>query len=443
MIIDCNLKILDFYIHPQKSSPENELIRIFQNEKIEISEFIEEAENFEYIFTATPVVIKKDLKIKLVSIILLTSNNLKQNKLSIDSIKANTNILYELILISTETDHEVTNYLKSIKEATLIINKDNMGTSFSFNQGLKVANGDYFVFLEGNIVVGECWLTIMLDKFNYFDNLGIVTPLSNLDSGIQTTNNLDYNELTLKDLDDFIVKNQQKNNNLISDTKFVTALCLLCSAELINNIGGFDTTFFLEFFAEDFCLRTIFKGFKIIVSRDVFIHQIKSYEVLKLNYNKIFASEWGIFKYKWDLPQMLELHSQRQIIHPENLENLYVSIIEQPLIKDLNSKLEKKEDLSALKKRIEIHLMKDPENKTSFYCLIYILVIEKNYNDALNIIEKLLKIEHLNKDLCHLMSLVMGNLGQKTISENFKLKGEQIGNVSVLNNILTQFPFPQ
>ena len=82
-----------------------------------------------------------------VSIIILVKDALDYVKKCIESLIKYTND-YELIIVDNDSGYETKKYLKNIDclDYTLIENKKNMGVSYGWNQGIKVAKYNYVCF---------------------------------------------------------------------------------------------------------------------------------------------------------------------------------------------------------------------------------------------------------------------------------------------------------
>ena len=102
------------------------------------------------------------------SIILVNWNTRDLTRDAIASVyKETTNIIFEAIVVDNNSgDGSVEMLKKEFPQVVLITNKDNLGFGKANNQALKIAQGDYLMFLNTDVVV----LNGALNKLvNYMD----------------------------------------------------------------------------------------------------------------------------------------------------------------------------------------------------------------------------------------------------------------------------------
>ena len=118
----------------------------------------------------------ENAKRDLVSIIIVTYNQLEYTKKCIDSIKEKTSSLYELIIVDNASTDDTAVYLKSLpaeKKITVILNKENSGFPKAVNEGIKHANGNYILLLNNDTVVTKNWLSNLIEKINNEEKIGL------------------------------------------------------------------------------------------------------------------------------------------------------------------------------------------------------------------------------------------------------------------------------
>jgi len=102
----------------------------------------------------------------MISIITAVHNQLAVNRVFLDTLKKNTSLPYELIIVD---NHSTDGSLELFEQAgaTIIRNPQNHCYPDSQNMGMKVATGDYFAFLNNDIYLAPNWdkqaLTAMQD----------------------------------------------------------------------------------------------------------------------------------------------------------------------------------------------------------------------------------------------------------------------------------------
>ena len=237
----------------------------------------------------------------LISIIILTYNGLFYTKLCVKSIQQYTKEPYELIFVDNGSTDGTVEYLKTVKNAKIIENKINLGFAKGNNQGIFCAKGDYIVLLNNDVVVTDGWLTKMLTYFQYNEKVGLIGPRTNKISGIQQMQ-VEYDEEDLNAMQEFAKEYSLQNANTYGEVPRLVAFCLLVKKEVIDKIGGLDERFVLgNFEDDDFCLRAIEAGFKLLLANDVFVHHFKSksFKENKINYHVNFMENRQRFLHKW------------------------------------------------------------------------------------------------------------------------------------------------
>ncbi len=103
----------------------------------------------------------------MISIITSVHNQLDMNKLFYESIKSNTVLPFELIVIDNNSTDGSKEFFKE-KADILIENKENFSYPYCQNQGITVANYEYLAFFNNDILVSKEWdkkiLQIMNDQ---------------------------------------------------------------------------------------------------------------------------------------------------------------------------------------------------------------------------------------------------------------------------------------
>lgn len=240
-----------------------------------------------------------------VSIVFITYNQLKFTKKFINSIRKFTSC-YELITVDNKSTDGTIDYLKELQRTNdnikLVLNKNNFGFPRAVNQALKIAEGDFLLLVNNDIVVTKNWLNRMIEVAESDKEIGIVGPISNSVSGVQLDKNAKYE--SIEQMHKYAQLVSRKNKGKIEEFPRVAFLCTLIKKEVIDKIGGLDERFSPgNFEDDDFCLRAQLAGYKTVIAKDVFIHHYGSVSFkqnganeygkrLKINEQK-FIEKWG------------------------------------------------------------------------------------------------------------------------------------------------------
>src|SRR5574343_775370 len=111
-------------------------------------------------------------------------------RVCLDSIIKYTNdVEYEIIVVQEGHDDEMTTMLADYPNIKFTYNPQPKGFSGAMNTGLEISQGDYFCFLNSDIVAIPGWLSEMMKAFDDV-NVGLITPTF---TESKTKQNVDYN----------------------------------------------------------------------------------------------------------------------------------------------------------------------------------------------------------------------------------------------------------
>lgn len=244
--------------------------------------------------------INKEDNIHLTSIIILTYNQLNYTKLCIESIRKFTyKNKYELIVVDNNSTDDTVSWLKEQDDIKLILNNENYGVAKGWNQGIEISKGENILLLNNDVIVTPNWLYNLDSCLWSNSEIGAVSCLSNRVSNKQR---IDVNYRDITSMLDFASKfNIQDTKKYESRDKLI-GFCLLIKKEVINKVGLFDERFFPgNFEDDDYCRRILKAKYKLILSKDTFIHHFCniSFKNNNLDYKKILQKNKEKFNEKW------------------------------------------------------------------------------------------------------------------------------------------------
>jgi len=241
----------------------------------------------------------------LVSIIILTFNQLPYTIECVESIRRHTPEPYELLFIDNGSTDGTVPWLRALagREPSLcrlIENGTNLGFAKGCNQGLEAAHGDYLLLLNNDVVVTEGWLSGLLACFRYHPETGIVGPLTNNISGIQRLPAAPSSPRA--GLDEFAAGIRTRFGGRRIYHRRIVGFCMLFSRDLLNRVGYLDESFGNgNFEDDDYCLRAELEGFRNLIAGDVFIHHYGSisFRGNNMDYAQAMTGNRGVFNRKW------------------------------------------------------------------------------------------------------------------------------------------------
>lgn len=237
-----------------------------------------------------------------VSIVILTYNQLDYTRKCVASVVRHTRQPYELIFVDNASSDGTLEYLRTIPNARLIANSDNLGFAGGNNQGLAIAEGDYVVLLNNDAIVTPDWLTRLLAPFERDSRVGFAGPRSNYVAGDQLLADVAYQDL--EDLDGFALQRAVAHAGHGKLTAFIVGFCLALRRTVVERIGGLDTRFGNGNYEDnDYCLRAVRAGWLGWIADDVFVHHYGhrtfigagiDWSASMQQNGQLFAAKWGL-----------------------------------------------------------------------------------------------------------------------------------------------------
>jgi len=315
----------------------------------------------------------------LVSIVILTCNQIRYTKECFESIQKYTREPYEIIFVDNGSTDGTTQWLQEIVQTNhrcrLIQNPANLGFSTGSNQGIQTAIGEYVLLLNNDVVVTENWLGGLLECFDREDRIGIVGPMTNHISGPQKVPQVDY--ASVADLHGYARSFRNKNRYRRILNRRVVGFCMLFKRRLVDEIGLLDESFGSgNFEDDDLCLRACLAGYRNLIAGDVFIHHYGSRTFVgnKINYGSSLSRNRKVFQDKWRQPDILKRFGKRLIVQNGifHAEEYF-----------------RKDELEKATASILDAIKQAPDERQLYIQLAQMLIEKKRFDDALGILASL------------------------------------------------------
>ncbi|MEG8945549.1 glycosyltransferase [Rosettibacter firmus] len=242
----------------------------------------------------------------LLTVIMPVYNNVDYTKQSVESLLKTTPQLKQLIIIDNNSTDSTESYLRELelsnKNVKVIRNSMNIGFPAAVNQGMKIADTEFVIVANNDIIFTEHWAERIIEIADSDNKIGMVGPISNIVSGVQIDINAKYN--SIEEMHRYAAEVREKNKGQVLQFPRIAFLCSLIKKEVIDKIGGLDERFSPgNYEDDDFCLRAQLAGYKTVIAKDVFIHHYgsKSFKAdgneayrKRLEKNRqIFVDKWG------------------------------------------------------------------------------------------------------------------------------------------------------
>ncbi|WP_343066721.1 glycosyltransferase [Dissulfurirhabdus thermomarina] len=247
----------------------------------------------------------------LVSIVILTYNQLRYTKRCVESLEAHTPEPHEVIFVDNGSTDGTRKWLarrvKRHPRWRLVANEKNLGFSKGCNQGIQAARGRTILLLNNDVVVTEGWLSGLLECLESAPDVGIVGPMTNEISGPQRVPEPGYR--TLEELPAYAAAFREAHRHRRIPCRRIVGFCMLFRRELVERIGPLDERFGTgNFEDDDFCLRAAVAGYRNLIAGDVFIHHYgsRSFAGNRVDYASSMAGNRDRFREKWERVNLAE-----------------------------------------------------------------------------------------------------------------------------------------
>ena len=313
----------------------------------------------------------------MVSIVILTFNQLKYTKECVESIQKHTPELHEIIFVDNGSGDGTVKWLRKLAKHNsnfkLVENKKNLGFSKGCNQGIEAATGEFVLLLNNDVVVTESWLGGMLECVNSASDIGIVGPMTNSVSGPQKVPEVGYS--SIDDLAAYARKFTVKNRFRRVPYPRIVGFCMLFKRQIVEEIGFLDESFGSgNFEDDDLCLRATLAGYHNMIVGDVFIHHYGSRSFIgnRIDYGSSLSGNRKIFNEKWSGIEVAQRFGKKLVI---------VSTINRA--HEFYRKGQMDEAIATLLEGIK----QTPGEKGLYLNLVELLIESKRHKDAFELLE--------------------------------------------------------
>lgn len=234
-----------------------------------------------------------------VSIVIINFNTKKLITDCIDSVIKNTKCNFNIIVAdnSTRTEEKYISNNSLVK----VINIQNNGFGNACNEGMKAADGDFYLMLNSDTIVHEGAIDRCLEYISSHDDVGAIgckTLLKdgsldhNCKRGLPTPSASLYYFLGLDKKHPDSPKYARYHATYLDENKINTVEVLsgsfmMLRTSLIKKIGGFDEDYFMYCEDVDLCCRIAKNGYKLIYLPTASITHLKGQSGLNSKNRKV------------------------------------------------------------------------------------------------------------------------------------------------------------
>lgn len=242
---------------------------------------------------------------RLSSIIIPCWDNLEKTRLCVESLIRHTPLPIEVIFINNGSTDGTYDYLENLRRTCVtarirvIHNNQNLGFAKAINQGMAIAEGDYLIWLNNDIVVTPFWLSRILALHESIGQPAIIGPMANNVSGLQAVQQTphDLSQLTTFSKTWFL-----QHSGQIEHVARLVGFLFSIPREIFEQLGGVDISFGIgNFEDDDYCLRAAVLGVPCLIAKDVFVHHFGSstFAAHHIDYNTMITGNLKVLCDKW------------------------------------------------------------------------------------------------------------------------------------------------
>jgi len=228
--------------------------------------------------------------VPLVSVIILNFNGCSVLRSCLEGMRRQKYSNFEVIVVDNgSVDDSVEVVQKEFSWVTLVVNEKNLGYAEGNNRGLRVAKGEYVVFLNNDAYPKDDWLSSLVKTAKSDSKIGIVG--SKVFRG--KTNLLEsaggWIEYPLGDAPPrAYLKFDNGKYDKKEEVAYVSGAALLVKKDLTDKLGCFDPMYFCYHEETDLCWRARLAGYVVLYDPNAVVYHHGSFTTGKLSERRIY-----------------------------------------------------------------------------------------------------------------------------------------------------------
>lgn len=264
-------------------------------------------QTWEHRVTRLKTLVEDDVRDPLISVIVVTHNNLAFTRDCLASLAADPlGDQLEIIVVDNASTDASVEYLKrwaSDSGQSLILNPDNLGFAAANNQGLARARGEFLVLLNNDTQVTAGWAQTLRRHLQRNPGLGLIGAVTN-NIGNEAKIDIHY-----QDSQEMAIRARQytwRHAGLLVPCATLGFFAVMMPRSTYERVGPLDEAFGLGFFEDDdYCRRVEQAGLSCAFAEDVFIHHHLSASFAQMPGKQrqlLFERNKALYEAKWGRP---------------------------------------------------------------------------------------------------------------------------------------------
>lgn len=244
----------------------------------------------------------------LVSIVIVTYNNVDLNRLCLESIFEQTSWPnFEVFVVDNASTDGTREFLGEAgvrwPNVRVILNDSNLGFAAANNLALKEARGEFLVLLNNDVVVPRGWLSTLLRHLRARPDIGMIGPVTNA-IGNEARVEVGYHRV--EEMPRWAERYTRDHDGDVFEIPMLAMFCVAMRRTVFDKVGFLDERFGIGMFEDDdYALRIKNAGYRLLCARDSFVHHWMKASFRKMpgaEYRELFERNRKLFEEKWGIP---------------------------------------------------------------------------------------------------------------------------------------------
>lgn len=261
----------------------------------------------------------------MLSIIISTYNGLSYLRQCIDVLRMYNLPFCEFIVVDNESTDGTGEWLAEQQNVNVIDGKYSWGLAKSFNEGRKIAEGEFLLFMHNDVVCTKEVVPTLLETVK-MEGVAAAGPLANRCMHYKQFVHAD-NYQNLDEMHAFAASiSSNREGVIVEPCLFLESFCMMVKAVVFDEVGGFDERFSRAGFEGiDLSFRITKAGYWVCTASVYVHHGQGSRDAEGCSTSDVKAREEELFQYKWGKDNW-------------NINLVYSSSIRYELLKHINLK---------------------------------------------------------------------------------------------------------
>lgn len=266
---------------------------------------------------------------KELSVIIPTCNNLLRTEACVSLLRSfGREEIKEIIIVDNNSSDGTNDWLQVQKDIKVIMNEENRGLAVAYNQGARIATGNFLLFMHNDVYITPDVLSDLLEVMRKNPHIGV--------SGVYTNRCRYYMQIIknssdqYEDLEGLVKYAQQVVPRLYPCIMMVLeSFFMLTRREAYEKVGGFDEDYFLPGCEDfDFTLRIQQERYNVYLGAGYVHHDNNSFAMNHANVNEVYAHNAHIFKQKWETDPTYSILVRSEILQHINMQKIGLTVLD-------------------------------------------------------------------------------------------------------------------